>query len=154
MTHACLPRVPPSSSPPPHRSSNALSLLKALLIRDPSQRLGSGEGGAAAIKRHAFFRGIDWKKLEARELTSKFKPGVKCNMVGRGLGLRAAAGGESWRCVCVWGGEIRWVEARELTSKFKPGCHVQHGGWVSRGAGLRAAAGGGSWRCVCVCVWA
>lgn len=51
------------------------------MIRDPAQRLGSGADGAAAIKRHTFFRGIDWKKLEARQLTSKFKPHVKCNMV-------------------------------------------------------------------------
>jgi hypothetical protein len=62
-------------------SSNALSLLKGLLVRDPAQRLGSGPDGVAAIKRHAFFKGLSWSKLEARQLESKFKPGVKCSMV-------------------------------------------------------------------------
>lgn len=62
-------------------SSNALSLLKGLLTRDPAQRLGGGPDGAAAIKRHPFFRGLSWSALEARQLESKFKPGVKCSLV-------------------------------------------------------------------------
>jgi hypothetical protein len=65
-------------------SSNALSLLKGLLVRDPAQRLGSGPDGVAAIKRHAFFKGLSWSKLDARQLESKFKPGVKCSMVSVG----------------------------------------------------------------------
>jgi hypothetical protein len=65
-------------------SSNALSLLKGLLVRDPAQRLGSGPEGAAAIKRHPFFKGLSWSKLEARQLESKFKPGVKCSLVSWG----------------------------------------------------------------------
>ncbi|WIA23180.1 hypothetical protein OEZ85_001507 [Tetradesmus obliquus] len=65
---------------PKFLSSNALSLLKGLLTRDPAQRLGGGPDGAAAIKRHPFFRGLSWSALEARQLESKFKPGVKCSL--------------------------------------------------------------------------
>jgi p70 ribosomal S6 kinase len=82
-----LPCTHGSSAPNPTQRSSpaALSLLKALLTRDPALRLGSAaSGGAAAIKGHAFFKPINWAKLEAREVESKFKPGVKCSLV-RGL---------------------------------------------------------------------
>jgi len=43
--------------------------LKGLLQRDPSKRLGSEKGDAEEIKRHLFFKGVDWdlvykKKVE------------------------------------------------------------------------------------------
>eukprot|EP00775_Hariotina_reticulata_P010697 gene10697-10854_t len=43
-------------------------------------RLGGGANGAEAVKKHAFFKNISWAKLEARQLESKFKPGVKCSL--------------------------------------------------------------------------
>lgn len=46
------------------------------LHKDPSKRLGSGPGGADAIKHHKWFRSINWKRLEAREMLPKFKPDV------------------------------------------------------------------------------
>ncbi|KAI7745488.1 hypothetical protein M8C21_021903, partial [Ambrosia artemisiifolia] len=46
----------PSSIPV---SLAARQLIHALLNRDPAARLGSN-GGATAIKEHAFFRGINW----------------------------------------------------------------------------------------------
>ncbi|KAL5813978.1 hypothetical protein ACOSQ3_024760 [Xanthoceras sorbifolium] len=61
---------------PPYLSSEAHSLLKGLLQKDPSKRLGSGPSGGDDIKRHKWFRSINWKKLEARELQPKFKPDV------------------------------------------------------------------------------
>ena len=97
-THS--PAVPSYTLPFQHRSSNALSLLKALLIRDPALRLGSGADGAASIKRHPFFKGMDWKKLEAREVASKFKPVVKCSMVRR---VSTGGGGVSLSCILVVG---------------------------------------------------
>eukprot|EP00878_Enallax_costatus_P016535 GHUV01017348.1.p1 GENE.GHUV01017348.1~~GHUV01017348.1.p1 ORF type:complete len:478 (+),score=209.34 GHUV01017348.1:238-1671(+) len=63
---------------PKFLSSNALNLLKGLLQRDPAQRLGAA--GADAVKKHPFFKSINWQKLEARQVESKFKPGVKCSM--------------------------------------------------------------------------
>ncbi|KAI4336069.1 hypothetical protein L6164_014644 [Bauhinia variegata] len=61
---------------PPYLSSEAHSLLKGLLQKDPAKRLGSGAHGDEQIKRHKWFRSINWKKLEAREVQPKFKPDV------------------------------------------------------------------------------
>ncbi|GAB4821286.1 hypothetical protein N2152v2_008332 [Parachlorella kessleri] len=59
---------------PSYLSTEALSLLKGLLQKDPSKRLGYGPGGSAEVMGHAFFRHVDWKKLERREVPSPFKP--------------------------------------------------------------------------------
>ncbi|CAA6655757.1 unnamed protein product [Spirodela intermedia] len=61
---------------PPYLSSEAHSLLKGLLQKDPTKRLGSGPEGGDQVKKHKWFRQIVWKKLEARELNPKFKPDV------------------------------------------------------------------------------
>ncbi|XP_057516784.1 serine/threonine-protein kinase AtPK2/AtPK19-like isoform X1 [Amaranthus tricolor] len=61
---------------PPMVTTEAHSLLKGLLHKDPSKRLGSGPTGADEIKSHKWFRPINWKKLEAREIQPKFKPDV------------------------------------------------------------------------------
>ncbi|KAI4326679.1 hypothetical protein MLD38_031967 [Melastoma candidum] len=61
---------------PPRLTSEAHSLLKGLLQKDPSRRLGSGPAGGDEIKSHKWFRSINWKKLESRELQPKFKPDV------------------------------------------------------------------------------
>ncbi|CAJ2664444.1 unnamed protein product [Trifolium pratense] len=59
---------------PPYLTGEAHSLLKGLLQKDPSTRLGSGPNGHEQIKNHKWFRTINWNKLEARELQPKFKP--------------------------------------------------------------------------------
>ncbi|XP_030940554.1 serine/threonine-protein kinase AtPK2/AtPK19-like [Quercus lobata] len=61
---------------PPFLTSDAHSLLKGLLQKEPSRRLGSGPNGGDEIKSHKWFQSINWKKLEARELQPKFKPDV------------------------------------------------------------------------------
>ncbi|KAK7330425.1 hypothetical protein VNO77_24619 [Canavalia gladiata] len=61
---------------PPYLTSEAHSLLKGLLQKDPSTRLGNGTNGDAEIRSHKWFRSINWNKLEARELEPKFKPDV------------------------------------------------------------------------------
>ncbi|GKU88770.1 hypothetical protein SLEP1_g2996 [Rubroshorea leprosula] len=61
---------------PPYLSSEAHSLLKGLLQKEPSKRLGSGPSGGDEIKYNKWFRSINWKKLEAREIEPKFKPDV------------------------------------------------------------------------------
>ena len=65
---------------PTYLSSEAQSLLKGLLTKDASKRLGYGEGGSEAVKKHAFFKGIDWVKLEDRELVSPFRPKLEHHM--------------------------------------------------------------------------
>jgi p70 ribosomal S6 kinase len=49
------------------------NLVKGLLQKDASRRLGYGPSGSADVMRHAFFKTVDWKKLELRQ-------------VGQGLG--------------------------------------------------------------------
>lgn len=51
-----------------------MDLLKQLLERNPNKRLGSTHG-AAEIKRHAFFEGIDWDYV----VKKKYKPPLVIN---------------------------------------------------------------------------
>ncbi|XP_009607535.1 serine/threonine-protein kinase AtPK2/AtPK19 [Nicotiana tabacum] len=57
-------------------SSDAHSLLKGLLHKEASKRLGSGLRGCDEIKSHKWFRSINWKKLDAREIQPSFCPQV------------------------------------------------------------------------------
>ena len=50
------------------------------MTRDVDKRLGSGADGSNAIKKHVFFSGIDWEKLEKKEIEPPFKPKVKNEM--------------------------------------------------------------------------
>ncbi|VFQ91026.1 unnamed protein product [Cuscuta campestris] len=61
---------------PSYLSSEAHSLLKGLLQKDPSKRMGSGAKGSDEIKCHKWFRPINWKRLEAREIQPSFRPAV------------------------------------------------------------------------------
>lgn len=58
-------------------SSEATSLLKGLLTKEASKRLGFGPTGSVEIMKHAFFKGVDWKKLENRQVASPFKPTIR-----------------------------------------------------------------------------
>ncbi len=56
-------------------SADAKDLLTRLLRKDPAKRLGSQmPKDLAIIKKHRFFRKIDWKKLAARELEPPVQP--------------------------------------------------------------------------------
>jgi serine/threonine protein kinase len=48
---------------PQQISDHAKDLLSKLLVRDPKERLGSGEQDAEAIKAHPFFCDIDWTQV-------------------------------------------------------------------------------------------
>ncbi|XP_015897490.1 serine/threonine-protein kinase AtPK2/AtPK19 [Ziziphus jujuba] len=61
---------------PAYLSSEAHSLLKGLLQKDATKRLGSGKMGSEEIKRHKWFKPINWKKLEARQIQPSFRPEV------------------------------------------------------------------------------
>ncbi|KAF8394810.1 hypothetical protein HHK36_018746 [Tetracentron sinense] len=51
-------------------------LTGKLLQKEASKRLGSRPGGSEEIKRHKWFKSINWKKLEAREIQPSFRPEV------------------------------------------------------------------------------
>ncbi|KAG0208806.1 hypothetical protein BGX28_000349 [Mortierella sp. GBA30] len=60
-------------------SHNAQDLIQKLLDKNPKTRLGSGPNGAeavAAIKAHPFFKGIDFERLQTRDVTPPFQPHV------------------------------------------------------------------------------
>nr|XP_031538685.1 G protein-coupled receptor kinase 5 [Vicugna pacos] len=55
-------------------SEEAKSICKMLLTKDAKQRLGCQEEGAAEVKRHPFFRNMNFKRLEAGMLDPPFIP--------------------------------------------------------------------------------
>ncbi|MCO5553187.1 hypothetical protein L7F22_006708 [Adiantum nelumboides] len=61
---------------PSYLTSEAHSLLKGLLQKEACKRLGSGPKGSDDIKGHKWFKQINWRKLEAREVVPKFRPTV------------------------------------------------------------------------------
>ncbi|KAK9734176.1 hypothetical protein RND81_04G120500 [Saponaria officinalis] len=61
---------------PSFLTSEAHSLLKGLMQKDASKRLGSGVTGSEEVKHHKWFKPINWRKLEAREIQPSFRPEV------------------------------------------------------------------------------
>lgn len=51
-------------------------MIFQLLQKEPGKRLGSGPKGSDEIKSHKWFKPINWKKLEAREIQPGFRPKV------------------------------------------------------------------------------
>lgn len=47
-----------------------------LLAKNPGERLGCTEGGAAVVKQHPIFKNINFKRLEANMLEPPFLPDV------------------------------------------------------------------------------
>ncbi|KAM6969804.1 LOW QUALITY PROTEIN: ribosomal protein S6 kinase beta-1 [Aplochiton taeniatus] len=60
---------------PPYLTQEARDLLKKLLKRNASLRLGAGPGDASEVQGHRFFRhGFNWDDLLARKVEPPFKP--------------------------------------------------------------------------------
>ena len=62
---------------PKYLSKEAVSLLEGFFIKDPDKRLGSGEFGVDMIKKHPFFKNIDWDAIFNKKINPPFKPRIK-----------------------------------------------------------------------------
>lgn len=51
--------------------------ISKLLVKDPRKRLGGGEEDAKELKRHSFFKTLDWDKLARKEIPAPFKPMIR-----------------------------------------------------------------------------
>eukprot|EP00520_Triparma_pacifica_P001038 CAMPEP_0118650298 /NCGR_PEP_ID=MMETSP0785-20121206/10173_1 /TAXON_ID=91992 /ORGANISM="Bolidomonas pacifica, Strain CCMP 1866" /LENGTH=544 /DNA_ID=CAMNT_0006542665 /DNA_START=308 /DNA_END=1942 /DNA_ORIENTATION=- len=61
---------------PRYLSQRACHILRGLLTRDPTQRLGSGPTDADEVKKHTFFQEIDWVRLDKGEIEPPWDPKV------------------------------------------------------------------------------
>ena len=61
-------------------SRPAGELMLGLLAKAPKDRLGSEEaGGVAALKAHAFFKGLDWSAVLGKRLQPAYVPRINGN---------------------------------------------------------------------------
>mmetsp|Transcript_14814 Transcript_14814/g.28152 ORF Transcript_14814/g.28152 Transcript_14814/m.28152 type:complete len:128 (+) Transcript_14814:746-1129(+) len=58
-------------------SPSSKDLIRHLLRKKPTQRLGVTRGGAKSVKGHAFFKKFDFDKLLSRQLKPPIIPKVK-----------------------------------------------------------------------------
>ncbi|XP_030647332.1 serine/threonine-protein kinase N2 [Chanos chanos] len=58
-------------------STEAISIMRRLLRRNPERRLGAGEKDAEEVKKHPFFRTVDWNALLAKKVKPPFVPTIK-----------------------------------------------------------------------------
>lgn len=58
-------------------SIEAVAIMRRLLNKNPSKRLGASKSDAEDIKRQAFFKSVNWDKLLARKVEPPFKPRIK-----------------------------------------------------------------------------
>ncbi|KAI9594154.1 kinase-like domain-containing protein [Syncephalis fuscata] len=62
---------------PINMSRDSVSILQKLLTRDPTRRLGAGADDALEIKRHPFFRNVDWDAMLQKRIPPPFFPQIK-----------------------------------------------------------------------------
>ncbi|XP_076264850.1 ribosomal protein S6 kinase alpha-5-like isoform X1 [Rhynchophorus ferrugineus] len=71
-------RILKTTPPIPYAlGKDVADFIRRLLVKDPRKRLGGGEGDAKELKRHAFFKNMDWDKLARKEIPAPFKPVIK-----------------------------------------------------------------------------
>ena len=62
-----------------YMSNNSVNFLKALFVKDPEQRLGSGVNGLKDLQDHIFFKDIDWNLLYNKKIKPPFIPRLVSN---------------------------------------------------------------------------
>ena len=71
--NAILTEEPPY---PENLASDAVDLIRKLLVRKPEERLGY-QKGAEEIMDHGFFTSIDWDALYRKEVMPPFRPTIR-----------------------------------------------------------------------------
>lgn len=61
---------------PPYLTADARDLVRKLLKRQVSARLGAPPGDAQDVKQHQFFKHICWDDVLSRKLEPPFKPSL------------------------------------------------------------------------------
>ena len=62
----------------PHgMTEDAIDLISGLCTVNPSNRLGNISGGAARVKSHPWFRGVNWDDLYQRRTEGPFVPPLR-----------------------------------------------------------------------------
>lgn len=61
---------------PEHLSYEVQDLIRHTLVKDPRKRLGGGVDDSLEIKRHPFFKSIDWDDLANKRIKAPFVPKI------------------------------------------------------------------------------
>ncbi|KAK3240854.1 hypothetical protein CYMTET_49339 [Cymbomonas tetramitiformis] len=62
---------------PSEISADGRDVIRRLLVKDPTARLGAGRKGWVELKSHRWFRGIDWDLLLWRRVQAPYVPTIK-----------------------------------------------------------------------------
>lgn len=70
-------RILKSSPPiPEDLSLEVRDFIQKLLVKNPRKRLGGGPTDALELKKHNFFKGLDWEKLSKKQILAPFIPKI------------------------------------------------------------------------------
>jgi hypothetical protein len=62
----------------PHAfSTHSREFVSSLLCVDQQHRLGCRKGGASDVRKDVWFKGLDWKRLEAKEQRAPYVPDIR-----------------------------------------------------------------------------
>ncbi|XP_076359815.1 ribosomal protein S6 kinase alpha-5-like isoform X1 [Tachypleus tridentatus] len=61
---------------PEHCSSAAKDFIHRVLMKNPRKRLGGGPDDALELKRHRFFRNLNWDELSKKQIPAPFVPRI------------------------------------------------------------------------------
>lgn len=109
----------------PYFSEEATSLLKVLLERDPTKRIGYSESDADEIRAHPFFASINWQEVKSMTHEVAFRPKVR--------------GAEDISCIdklfTKEGLEETYVDPNALSGNEKNKTHFQNFTYAKKGLG-------------------
>lgn len=62
---------------PPNFESKARDLINKLLKTDPEDRLGHGKEGSENVRKHKWFKGVDWEQVNRRQIPPPWVPNMR-----------------------------------------------------------------------------